>query len=212
MRHAGSVGTGYGLGAQLVDDELHHLLVLVAVKRAGAVDEQATLAQGRPRIGENLSLAGSAFAHEGWRPLRHSLAVLAHHPLAAAGHVGSHDVEHPHQASHLRRRRLGDHHGRVAPARDIVGERHGATGHHLVGHHHRALWQGLQRRCGLATGGSAQVEVTHGPVDELRDDMGDKHRRGVLHIVAPAMMQRVEGERWSLVAVKSAGAPRHTGR
>ena len=52
--------------AQVMHDEIGHLLVLLAVVSAGAVDEQSTRVQGLPYIGEDFALALGALLDQGW--------------------------------------------------------------------------------------------------------------------------------------------------
>ena len=200
----------HGLRAVLVHEVVHHFFVLGAVVGASAVDEQPAGSQCRPHVVHDGALARGALVNEFGCPLLHGLRVLAHHPLAAARHVGSHHVEGVDESSQLCRGVAGDHGVGIAPARHVVGKGARTAAHNLVGHHHRALWQRTQRRRSLAAGSGAQVEVTHGSVYQALDDVVDKHRRGVLHIVGAAMQHGVEGERWSLaLAVMPRLAPRH---
>ena len=181
-------------GSQLFHQVEHHLFVLLEVVGAGAVNEHSARLEGRPHVGEDLPLAFGAAVHPGRRPLGNGVGVFAKHPLARAGHIGSHHVEVALETGKVGRLVAGHHREGRAPFRQVLGQDIGAVGHHLVAHHQTA---GRERGDGIgrfSAGCGAKVEVAHRGVYVLVDDPMQEHRGCLLHIVGPGMEAGVEGE------------------
>ena len=181
-------------GSQPVHQVEYHLLVLLGVVGAGAVNEQTSRAQGLPHVVENLALAVGTAGHTGGRPLGNGGGVFAEHALARAGDIGGNDVEIGFEAGKVGRLVAGDNRVGRAPFHDILGQDIGPVGDYLVAYHQTA---GRQRGDGvgrLAAGSGAEVEVTYRGLYVLGDDPAEKHRRGLLHVVGPGVKTGVEGE------------------
>ena len=143
-------------------------------------------------------------------PLRHSLVVLAHHAFAGTRHVGSHDVESLMQLPETGGVAVGDHTVRITPFHNVLAQNLRAPAVNFVCHDERAVGQSIDGSGGFSSRSGTQVEVSHRRIaSHLTQHMANKHRRCVLHIVAPGMQQRIERELSPRVEVDSRPAPSH---
>ena len=185
------------LGAVELHQPFNLLLVFAAVECAGAVYHPPSGAQRGPQVVGNLALQGGAVAHQSLAPLRHGLRVLAHHPLARAGHIGHDDVKLLAQGAEARGVAAGHDDRRIAPAHDVLAQGGGACGHIFVGHGHRPGGEGRHHGSGLPPGSGTGVEHPQGMADtrgECPHNMCMEHRGGLLDIICPGMEPRVESE------------------
>ncbi len=190
---------------------MHHLLVFLPRKCAGAVYQRPAAAQCRQRRVCYLPLQPCARLDKPRRPLRDSLAVLAHHALPRTWGIKDHDVKSRSQCAKPFRLCRGNNRAGVAPFRDVLGKHGGSRRHHLVGHQHRPRRQRRKDGCTLAPGSGAQVKSSDRPAvrGTLPYYMPQHHRRGVLQI-QPALVQcRGKRELGARREPKAAVAPRH---
>ena len=128
----------------------HHFLIFLAIESAGAVKEDATRFQRVPHGSENLTLACGTLLHERGSPLSHSLFVLAHHPFAAAWHIGGYNVEEMGESAESTTIVACNHAAGSTPFDNILAQHLSAGAHNLVCYHKRAVGKRVDSGRGLA--------------------------------------------------------------
>lgn len=122
----------------------HLILVLVAVKGAGAVDEQAAGLECGKDGAQDVALALGTLANVVEAPLAEGHGVLAEHTLAGAGNVGEDEVERIAETGEFIGEILGHHN--VGQRRATGSGSNGAAPLlHVLGQHLSALAHGLVR-------------------------------------------------------------------
>lgn len=112
---------------------LQRAFVLVAVERAGAVNERAARFQGPPRLAQDFILPRGALFHVAFAPFAAGVGVLAEHPLARAGGIDGHHVEPRLEIAQRTRLAGRDGHVARAPLAHVVRQYRGAAVVDLVG-------------------------------------------------------------------------------
>ena len=133
---------GKHLGIELGEYPADVFLVLLGVKGARAIDQDAAVVEAGPRIADNLALQLPAFLYVLRAPFADGGRVLAEHAFARAGHVAENQVELHLGLSVITGVGVGDDVILVAPLRHVLQQDAGPLLHGFVAIEHTILGQG----------------------------------------------------------------------